>query len=262
MRQRFTPRARRVMELAHQDAQRLNHEYIGTEHILLGLIKEGSGVAAKVLSIFGIGLHHIRREAERIVGVGPGGEQVLIGRLPNTPRAVQAVRYAVEEARNLNHGKIGTEHILLGLLREEESVAFQVLMDLGLSLHEVSAEIQREMQRPPIDPVWLSWSSGTVPKVARTITDGKRWEIMPILADALEEAGCTDAEMLSHLRRGFEHGCAEERGWGCWVLNRLVTFEDAPASANISPAADVRTAQEAPSSERPAAARSWWQFWR
>jgi hypothetical protein len=250
------------MQLANQEAQRFNHEYIGTEHILLGLVEEGSGVAANVLKNLDIDLRKIRLEVEKIVQTGPGGKQVAMGKHPHTPRGKKVIEYSVEEARNLNHNYVGTEHLLLGLLREQEGVAAFVLMHLGLSLDEVRAEINGLLGGHPIDPAWLSWNSGAVPKIARTIAEGKRWDIMPILADYLEEAGCTDAEILSHLRRGFEHGCAEERGWGCWVLNRLVAFEDAPSPANISPAGDVRAAQETPSSDGPEPARSWWQFWR
>src|SRR5947208_2279477 len=118
MYERFTDRPRRVMQLANQEAQRFNHEYIGTEHILLGPVAEGSGVAANVLKNLDIDLRKIRREVERIVQHGPGGEQVVAGRLPHTPRAKKVIEYAIEEARLLKHSYIGTEHLLLGLLRE------------------------------------------------------------------------------------------------------------------------------------------------
>src|SRR3979490_2339075 len=134
MYERFTDRARKVMQLANQEAQRFNHEYIGTEHILLGLVKEGSGVAANVLKNLDIDLRKIRLEVERIVQPGPGGDQVVMGRLPHTPRAKKVIEYSVEEARQLNHNYVGTEHLLLGLLREQEGVAAQVFMNLGLKL--------------------------------------------------------------------------------------------------------------------------------
>jgi ATP-dependent Clp protease ATP-binding subunit ClpC len=110
----YTDRARKVMQLANQEAQRFNHEYIGTEHILLGLVKEGSGVAANVLKNLDIDLRKIRLEVERIVQHGPGGEQVVTGRLPHTPRAQKAIEYAAKEARDLNQKAIGPEHLLLG----------------------------------------------------------------------------------------------------------------------------------------------------
>ena len=121
MYERFTDRARKVMQLANQEAQRFNHEYIGTEHILLGLVKEGSGVAANVLKNLDIDLRKIRLEVEKIVQSGP--DMVTMGKLPQTPRAKKVIEYSIEEARNLNHNYVGTEHLLLGLLREQEGVA-------------------------------------------------------------------------------------------------------------------------------------------
>ncbi len=139
MYERFTDRARKVMQLANQEAQRFNHEYIGTEHILLGLVKEGSGVAANVLKNLDVDLRKIRLEVEKLVQSGP--EMVTIGKLPQTPRAKKVIEYSMEEARNLNHNYVGTEHILLGLLREQEGVAAQVLMNLGLKLEDVREEV-------------------------------------------------------------------------------------------------------------------------
>jgi len=127
------------MQLANQEAQRFNHEYIGTEHILLGLVKEGSGVAANVLKNLDIDLRKIRLEVEKIVQSGP--DMVTMGKLPQTPRAKKVIEYSIEEARNLNHNYVGTEHLLLGLLREQEGVAAQVLMNLGLKLEDVREEV-------------------------------------------------------------------------------------------------------------------------
>ena len=139
MYERYTDRARKVMQLANQEAQRFNHEYIGTEHVLLGLVKEGSGVAANVLKNLDVDLRKIRLEVEKLVQSGP--EMVTMGKLPQTPRAKKVIEYSMEEARNLNHNYVGTEHILLGLLREQEGVAAQVLMNLGLKLEEVREEV-------------------------------------------------------------------------------------------------------------------------
>ncbi|OAI55034.1 NDP-hexose 4-ketoreductase [Planctomyces sp. SCGC AG-212-M04] len=139
MYERFTDRARKVMQLANQEAQRFNHEYIGTEHILLGLVKEGSGVAANVLKNLDVDLRKIRHEVENIVQSGP--DMVTMGKLPQTPRAKKVIEYAMEEARNLNHNYVGTEHLLLGLLREQEGVAAQVLMNLGMKLEDVREEV-------------------------------------------------------------------------------------------------------------------------
>src|SRR3989440_10503895 len=139
MYERFTDRARKVMQLANQEAQRFNHEYIGTEHILLGLVKEGSGVAANVLKNLDIDLRKIRLEIEKFVQLGP--DMVTMGKLPQTPRAKKVIEYSIEEARNLNHNYVGTEHLLLGLLREQEGVAAQVLINLGLKLEDVREEV-------------------------------------------------------------------------------------------------------------------------
>jgi len=127
------------MALANQEAQRFNHEYIGTEHVLLGLIKEGSGVGANVLRNLGVDLPKVRMEIEKLVKAGP--DMVTMGKLPQTPRAKKVVEYAIEEARNLNHNYVGTEHLLLGLLREHDGVAAQVLLNLGLKLEEVRGEV-------------------------------------------------------------------------------------------------------------------------
>ncbi|MHC4684581.1 MAG: ATP-dependent Clp protease ATP-binding subunit, partial [Planctomycetota bacterium] len=137
--ERFTDRARKVMALANQEAQRFNHEYIGTEHILLGLVKEGSGVGATVLKNLDVDIKKLRLEVEKLVKSGP--DMVTMGKLPQTPRAKKVIEFAIEEARSLNHNYVGTEHILLGLLRESEGIAAQVLMNLGLKLEDVRQEV-------------------------------------------------------------------------------------------------------------------------
>jgi ATP-dependent Clp protease ATP-binding subunit ClpC len=136
---KFTDRARKVIGFAQQEADALNHEYTGTEHLLLGLIREGSGVAASVLENLNIKLDRVRREIEKMVK--PGTSVPTIGPLAFTPRAKRALELAVEEARNLDHNYVGTEHILLGLLREKEGVAAQVLMNLGVKLEDARSEI-------------------------------------------------------------------------------------------------------------------------
>lgn len=171
MYERFTDRARKVMQLANQEAQRFNHEYIGTEHILLGLVKEGSGVAANVLKNLDVDLKKIRMEVEKIVQSGP--DMVTIGRLPHTPRAKKVIEYCNEEARNLNHNYVGTEHLLLGLLREQEGVAAQVLMNLGLKLEEVREEVLNLLgHSTPMPPEESSSERGSGEKSERP-TKGK-----------------------------------------------------------------------------------------
>ncbi len=143
--ERFTDRARKVMALANQEAQRFNHDFIGTEHILLGLVKEGSGVGATVLKNLDVDIKRLRLEVEKKVKSGP--DMVTMGKLPQTPRAKKVIEYAIEEARALNHNYVGTEHILLGLLREQGSVAFNALTNLGLKLSTVRNDIAR-LDRP------------------------------------------------------------------------------------------------------------------
>ncbi len=136
---RFTERARKVILLAKEEAKRFNHDYIGTEHILLGLVREGEGVAAAVLASFGLTPDKIRIEVEKLVQPGP--TTVISGDLPFTPKAKKVMELATEEARALGHNYIGTEHLLLGLIREGEGVASQVLMNLGLELERVREEV-------------------------------------------------------------------------------------------------------------------------
>src|SRR5437016_406052 len=292
MYERFTDRARKVMQLANQEAQRFNHEYIGTEHILLGLVKEGSGVAANVLKNLDVDLRKIRVEVEKIVQSGP--DMVTMGKLPQTPRAKKVLEYAIQEARNLSHNYVGTEHLLLGLLREQEGVAAQVLKNLGLKVEGVRRELMnllgynrmdplaavRELPEPElqdlpselkqplaeleaqieqltleieeaiaeqnfekaahlcdqadkltktkepilrewhlkytIDPSWLAWNDGMVATMARAIDGERRWQDLPLLADALERAGCTNQEILDHCRQPGNHAV------NCWVVDLLL----------------------------------------
>ncbi len=139
MYEKFTDRARKVFQLANQEALRFQHEYIGTEHVLLGLVKEGSGVAGNVLRNLGIDLRKIRLEVEKLVASGP--DMVNMSKLPQTPRVKRIIEYAMDEMGNLNHNYVGTEHILLGLLREQDGVASQVLVHLGLTLEKVRKEV-------------------------------------------------------------------------------------------------------------------------
>src|SRR5206468_8005712 len=136
---KFTERARKVLQLAQEEAQRFNHNYIGTEHILLGLVREGDGVAARVLNNLGIELHKVRSAVEFIIG--RGDERMVMGEIGLTPRARRVIELAVEEARRLNHHYIGTEHLLLGLVREGEGIAAGVLESPGVSLEKVRAQV-------------------------------------------------------------------------------------------------------------------------
>ncbi len=136
---RFTERARKVILLAKEEAKRFNHDYIGTEHLLLGLVREGEGVAAAVLASLGLSPDKIRFEVEKLVQPGPA--TVVSGDIPFTPKAKKVIELAMEEARDLGHNYIGTEHLLLGLIREGDGVASQVLLNLGLDLDRVRMEV-------------------------------------------------------------------------------------------------------------------------
>lgn len=159
MYERFTDRARKVMQLANHEAQRFNHEYIGTEHILLGLMKEDGSIAANVLKNMDVSLQTIRNEVEAIVASGP--EMVTMGRLPQTPRTKKVVELAVQSAQVLNHGYVGTEHLLLGLIKEGEGIACQVLKNLGVIAEDVTEEILHLLGHKTTDDGKLAKQSST-----------------------------------------------------------------------------------------------------
>ena len=139
----FTPRAQQVLALARKEADRFNHNYVGTEHFLLGLIKLGQGVAVNVLQKMGLDLETVRMEVEKQVGVGP--ETKMVGNIPYTPRVKKVLALAGKEAKSLNHSYVGTEHILLGLLREGEGVAARVLKNLEVDIERTRNEILSEL---------------------------------------------------------------------------------------------------------------------
>lgn len=286
----FTDEARKVMQLANQEAMRLNQQYIGTEHIFLGLLNEASGVAVSTLKNLNIDLGKVRLELEQAI---QSGQQLLaMGKVPATPRAKKVIEYAMEEAHGLTHGYVGTEHLLLGLMREQENVAAQVLWNNGLRIDavraeivnllsagirerippgraaaeiqdlpaelrqaatELDAEIKRFMLKKeeavaeqqfdeaadlrdrecefrrrkavlvrewivnrPIDAAWLSANDAAVKKLAQRINDERRWQDLPMLADALEAAGCADRELIDHCRQPGEHSKQ------CWVVDVIL----------------------------------------
>src|SRR5687767_4122527 len=139
----FTPRAQQVLALARKEADRFNHNFVGTEHLLLGLIKLGQGVAVNVLQKLGLDLETVRMEVEKQVGTGP--DQKMIGNIPYTPRVKKVLALAAKEARALNHTYVGTEHILLGLLREGDGVAARVLKNLDVDIEQTRQEILKEL---------------------------------------------------------------------------------------------------------------------
>ncbi len=148
---KFTERARKVLSLSQEEAQRLQHNYIGTEHLLLGLVREGEGVAAKVLLNLGVQLDVVRQNIAAIIGKG---DPVIPGSIGLTPRAKKVIELAVDEAHNMSHHYIGTEHILLGLVREGEGVAALTLESMGVKLARVREEtlsILKQLHPAPPD---------------------------------------------------------------------------------------------------------------
>src|SRR6476620_64826 len=139
----FTPRAQQVLALARKEADRFNHNFVGTEHLLLGLIKLGQGVAVNVLQKMGLDRETVRMEVEKQVGTGP--DQKMIGNIPYTPRVKKVLALAAKEAKALNHTYVGTEHILLGLLREGDGVAARVLKNLDVDIEQTRQEILKEL---------------------------------------------------------------------------------------------------------------------
>lgn len=188
MYERFTQRAKKVMQLANQEAQRINHEYIGTEHILLGLVKEGSGTAANVLKNLDVDLRELRLEVEKRVEES-GPQMIMLNKLPQTPRAKKVIEYAMEEARALHHNYVGIEHLLLGLLRTEDGIASEVLVHrFGLNIQKVSLAIKEILGQHP----------APTPDAAQLLAAGQ------ILMDMLQDAGANTEEvdtLLNFLRR-------------------------------------------------------------
>jgi ATP-dependent Clp protease ATP-binding subunit ClpA len=200
--ERFTDRARRVVVLAQEEARMLNHNYIGTEHILLGLIHEGEGVAAKSLESLGISLEGVRSQVEEIIGQG---QQAPSGHIPFTPRAKKVLELSLREALQLGHNYIGTEHILLGLIREGEGVAAQVLVKLGAKLTRVRQQVIQLLQgyQGAPDQSWM------------------RTEILDRMAKEVTEAIAKDVETI----RGLSENIGK---WGAQIdnLKALVMTSD------------------------------------
>lgn len=167
--ERFSEVSRRVMEYARQEAQRFNYEWIGTEHILLGLLKGGSDVVANVFKNLDVDIKKLRLEVEKLVNIKP--DLVAMGKLPQTPRAKKVIEYAIEEARACNHAYVGTGHILLGLLREEDGKAFQALMNLGLQIETVRREVLTLQGEE--EPLIEKDTTGSEERLVLSITMGK-----------------------------------------------------------------------------------------
>ena len=197
--ERFTERARRVVVLAQDEARMLNHDWIGTEHLLLGLIEEGGGVAARALESLGISLDAVRRQVEEIIG---RGEQAPPEHMPFTPRAKKVLELSLLEARALGHDYIGTEHILLGLIREDDGVAAQVLVRLGADLNRAREQVIQLLQEGQGDDDVLA----RVGLLARRLAAIERWVGMrPVLDDLDQEIAQARREKEAAIdRQDFE----------------------------------------------------------
>lgn len=202
---RFDTSARLVLLAAREEARRLGgagREYVGTEHLLLGLLRREGGVPAAVMGALGIDVKNILPEVEKLVEQLPEGS-VLSGSFPQTPRVKRAVEYAIAEAEHLGYVGVAVGHLFLGLLNDEDTVSATFLSSLR-PLSEFRREILARLGFQ-IEPEWLAWNEGVVGKIARNIAETSRWEECPILADALEEAGCTCRPVLDHFRRPTPH---------------------------------------------------------
>ncbi len=178
---RFTERARRVILLAREEAKRLDHDYLGTEHLLLGLVREGEGVAALALQNLEVDLEQVRHEVEK--AVGRGGGSLFLGQIPFTPRAKKVLELAVAEARNLNHNYIGTEHLLLGLIREGEGVAAQILTNLGADLEKVREEVVALLgEKVSLEKTSKPSNTPTLDRYGRDLTElARNGELDPVI---------------------------------------------------------------------------------
>ena len=165
----FTPRAQQVLALARKEADRFNHNYVGTEHLLLGLIKLGQGVAVNVLQKMGLDLETVRMEVEKQVGSGP--ETKMVGNIPYTPAGQKSARACREGSAALNHSYVGTEHILLGLLREGEGVAARVLKSLEVDIERTRNEILKELD-PNFTPPENEQEAGATGR--RSVEEGRQ----------------------------------------------------------------------------------------
>src|SRR5262245_40062891 len=184
---KFTERARKVLTLAQEEAQRFNHNYIGTEHLLLGLVREGDGVAARVLSNMGVQLPKVRSAVEFIIG---RGETMVMGEIGLTPRAKKVIELAIDEARRLNHHYIGTEHLLLGLVREGEGIAAGVLASMGVSLDRVRAQVIHVLSQGSTHP---SAPSGSSPP---TFSAVQTFSLVQVRVDLTQAASARDLDPI------------------------------------------------------------------
>jgi ATP-dependent Clp protease ATP-binding subunit ClpA len=232
--ERFTDRSRRVVILAQEEARMLDHNYVGPEHVLLGLVHEGQGVAARALTELDISLSAVREQVEELIG---RGQQAPSGHIPFTPRAKKVLELSLREALQLGHNYIGTEHILLGILREGDSVAAQVLVRMGTDLNRVRLEVIKLVgsEAETISPGEIPTPPGatrTRPREIRTARSTVSHD--PLLAE-VRNALVAMADRLTAIERhlGMTAGAAEDSGGAA---------DDKPAGAQPD---------DAPGDERP-----------
>ncbi|GAA5103378.1 hypothetical protein GCM10023319_71170 [Nocardia iowensis] len=216
--EKFTDRARRVVVLAQEEARMLNHNYIGTEHILLGLIHEGEGVAAKTLESLGISLEGVRSQVEEIIGEGG---QAPSGYIPFTPRAKKVLELSLREALQLGHNYIGTEHILLGTIREGDGVAAQVLVKLGADLNRVRQQVIQQLSGFAAEGSDVAVTERISVLTAMMTAIDRRGDLVELVADASSERdaieslsaqfGFTEAQARAVLEMGMRRFTAEAR---------------------------------------------------
>jgi ATP-dependent Clp protease ATP-binding subunit ClpC len=203
--ERFTERARQVVVLAQDEARALKHNYIGTEHLLLGLLREEEGVAARALESLDVTVEAVRAQVERIIGQG---DEVTLGQIPFTPRAKKALELSLREALTLGHQYIGTEHVLLGLVRVEDGVAARILLDFGADAEKIRNEVIRMLSGPPARrtdvPAGRPVQSIRAPTTERRVLDfGRSFVTLP---EALAIGGVVGA------------GLGVLIGWAIWGL--------------------------------------------
>jgi ATP-dependent Clp protease ATP-binding subunit ClpA len=186
--ERFTERARQVVVFAQDEARRLKHNYIGTEHILLGLLREQEGLAARVLDSLDVTVEEVRAQVARIIGQG---DEVATGQIPFTPRAKKVLELAMREARSLGHDYIGTEHILLGLARENEGVASRILLDFDADAETIRNEVLRRLSGPEAEsepPLFVLETPPLAPEVAAEVDRVRRDKQAALEAQDFERA--------------------------------------------------------------------------
>ena len=229
--ERFTDRARRVVVLAQEEARLLNHNYIGTEHILLGLIQEGDGVAARALQSLGISLDAVRARVEDIIG---RGDEQSPSHIPFTPRAKKVLELSLREALQLGHNYIGTEHILLGLIREGEGVAAQVLVELGGDLERVRQEVKRILGTAGPVPGEQAGRSGQPPMAMVAGGPGAYQELAPA---ELVRVVPLAREVARH--RGYRLVLVALEIWSGWIDLRYALLPEDPPTAPPMPEVDL-----------------------